>query len=195
VQLIKSPANVIDRFGGLEVTASSTMLTSLSDAFHYLYSYEYECSEQLSSRIISSLVFEPLLQAFRDVFAGVNQRELLKKVAKDARKLLKMQNKDGGFGFWPGIKSSPYDYSDSASKENPSWPFISVRHPILAASPLLLFDADVALSGGGWCLFSAARGARHVPGREGPVPVRTAGHRQDAGLRQEPPGEQEGVAS
>jgi hypothetical protein len=138
VQLIKPPANVHDRFGGLEVTASSTMLTSLSDAFHYLYSYEYECSEQISSRIISSLVFEPLLQAFRDVFAGVNQRELLKKVAKDARKLLKMQNNDGGFGFWPGTKSSPYDYSDSASKENPSWPFISVRHPILAASPLLL---------------------------------------------------------
>ncbi|ELR17837.1 Alpha2-macroglobulin domain containing protein [Acanthamoeba castellanii str. Neff] len=127
VQLIKPPANVHDRFGGLEVTASSTMLTSLSDAFHYLYSYEYECSEQISSRIISSLVFEPLLQAFRDVFAGVNQRELLKKVAKDARKLLKMQNNDGGFGFWPGTKSSPYDYSDSASKENPSWPFVSLH--------------------------------------------------------------------
>ena len=132
VQLIKPPANVQDRFGGLEVTASSTMLTSLSDAFHYLYSYEYECSEQISSRIISSLVFEPLLRAFHDVFAGVNQRELLKKVAKDARKLLKMQNKDGGFGFWPGKKPSPYDYSDSASKENPSWPFVSVRHPIIA---------------------------------------------------------------
>jgi uncharacterized protein YfaS (alpha-2-macroglobulin family) len=128
VQLIKPPANVIDRFGGLEVTASSTMLTSLSDAFHYLYTYEYECSEQISSRIISSLVFEPLIQAFRDVFAGVHARELLRKVAKDAQKLLKMQNKDGGFGFWPGKKASPYDYNDSASKENPSWPFVSVRY-------------------------------------------------------------------
>lgn len=42
-QLVKAPSNVNEHFGGLEVIASSTILTSLSDAFFYLFSYEYEC--------------------------------------------------------------------------------------------------------------------------------------------------------
>ena len=52
-QPIAAPDDAWPQFGGLEVTTSSTQLQALTDAVLYLNTYEFECSEQVASRITS----------------------------------------------------------------------------------------------------------------------------------------------
>ncbi|CAF5222889.1 unnamed protein product, partial [Rotaria magnacalcarata] len=52
LQPIKIPKNVLAQFGEVSVTASSTALASLTDAIISLYTYPYECTEQLSSGLL-----------------------------------------------------------------------------------------------------------------------------------------------
>jgi uncharacterized protein YfaS (alpha-2-macroglobulin family) len=108
VQEIKAPADVFKQVGGLEIETSSTQLQQLTDAVLYLTYYPYECSEQLSSRIIG-------IAALRDVLAAFKSRDLPPPrvleaaVARDLKRLQGMQNTDGGFGFWKsGDESWPY---------------------------------------------------------------------------------------
>ena len=64
VQSIFAPKDVFPQFGGLEITTSSTQLQKLTDAFIYLQNYPFECSEQISSRIISVAALRDVLTAF-----------------------------------------------------------------------------------------------------------------------------------
>ena len=65
VQPVQTPGDVWSQFGGLEITTSSTQLQELTDAFIYLYRYQYECSEQISSRMISVAALKDVLTAFK----------------------------------------------------------------------------------------------------------------------------------
>jgi uncharacterized protein YfaS (alpha-2-macroglobulin family) len=99
IQPVRAPSNVFKQFGGLEITTSSTQLQALTDAFLYLMAYPYECSEQLSSRIMG-------VAALRDVLTAFKAKELpkpeamLKAVERDIERLKGRQSDDGGFGFW-----------------------------------------------------------------------------------------------
>jgi uncharacterized protein YfaS (alpha-2-macroglobulin family) len=108
VQPVKAPANVFTQFGGLEISTSSTELQELTDAVLYLVSYPYECSEQLSSRVLAVAALRDVLAAFKA--KGLPPPEELKAaVTRDLKRLQGMQNDDGGFGFWKrGEKSWPY---------------------------------------------------------------------------------------
>jgi uncharacterized protein YfaS (alpha-2-macroglobulin family) len=107
-QPVKAPANVLPQFGGLEVTTSSTELQELTDALLYLVAYPYECSEQLSSRILAIASLGDVLAAFKTKDAPTPE-EMREAVARDIKRLQSMQNEDGGFGFWRrGEKSVPY---------------------------------------------------------------------------------------
>jgi len=53
LQPISSPEGVFSQYGGLEITTSSTALQALTDAVLYLVSYPFDCSEQISSRILA----------------------------------------------------------------------------------------------------------------------------------------------
>jgi uncharacterized protein YfaS (alpha-2-macroglobulin family) len=107
-QPVKAPANVFKQFGGLEIETSSTQLQQLTDAFLYLQSYPYECSEQLASRIISVAALRDVLTAFKAKDLPPPQ-EIEAAVARDLKRLEGMQNDDGGFGFWKhGDESWPY---------------------------------------------------------------------------------------
>ena len=108
VQLVKAPANVFTQFGGLEISTSSTELQALTDAVLYLVSYPYECSEQLSSRVLAVAALKDVLAAFKA--KGLPPPEELKAaVTRDLKRLQGMQNDDGGFGFWKrGERSWPY---------------------------------------------------------------------------------------
>jgi hypothetical protein len=108
VQPVKAPSNIFTQFGGLEITTSSTELQSLTDAVLYLVSYPYECSEQLSSRVLAVAALKDVLAAFKA--KGLPPPEELKAaVTRDLKRLQGMQNDDGGFGFWKrGEKSWPY---------------------------------------------------------------------------------------
>jgi uncharacterized protein YfaS (alpha-2-macroglobulin family) len=111
-QPIKPPADVFPQFGGLEITTTSTALQSLTDAFIYLTSYPFDCSEQVSSRLLGIAALRDVLWAFEA--EGIpSAAELNAQVQRDMDRLSMLQNGNGGFGFWP---TSPE-----------TWPYISVH--------------------------------------------------------------------
>jgi len=112
VQPVRAPDGVEPSVGGLELTTSSTALQALTDAVLYLVAYPFECSEQLSSRVLA-------VAALRDVLAAFGAEGLPKPeeieaaVKRDLERLRAMQNGDGGFGFW--------------RRGEESWPYVSVH--------------------------------------------------------------------
>ena len=112
VQPVKAPSDVFKQFGGLEVQTSSTQLQALTDAVLYLVAYPYECSEQLSSRVLAVAALRDVLTAFKA--EGMPKPEEMKDaVARDIKRLEGMQNGDGGFGFW--------------RRGDADWPYIGVH--------------------------------------------------------------------
>ncbi|MEP6706803.1 MAG: alpha-2-macroglobulin family protein, partial [Pyrinomonadaceae bacterium] len=111
-QPVKAPANVFPQFGGLEIETSSTQLQELTDAVLYLTSYSYECSEQLSSRIIGIAALRDVLTAFKAKELPSPQ-EMEAAVTRDLKRLQGMQNGDGGFAFW--------------RRGDESWPYVSIH--------------------------------------------------------------------
>src|SRR5207237_1704079 len=99
VQPVKAPADVFKQFGGLEVETSSTQLQALTDAVLYLVAYPYECSEQLSSRVLAVAALRDVLTAFKAKDMPTPD-EMKAAVARDIKRLQGLQNDDGGLAFW-----------------------------------------------------------------------------------------------
>jgi uncharacterized protein YfaS (alpha-2-macroglobulin family) len=112
VQPVKAPSNVFKQFGGLEITTSSTQLQALTDAMLYLMAYPYECSEQLSSRILAVAALKDVLTAFKAKDMPTPE-EMLKAVTRDIERLKGRQTADGGFGFW--------------RQDDNVWPYVSIH--------------------------------------------------------------------
>ena len=111
-QPIAPPEGVVREFGGLEITTSSTALQALTDAVLYLYAYPFECSEQLSSRVLAVAALKDVLAAFQA--EGLPKpEEMTAAVDRDLARLGAMQNADGGFPFW--------------RRGDPSWPYVSIH--------------------------------------------------------------------
>ncbi len=107
-QPVAMPPAVVEEFGQLEITTSSTQLQALTDAFVYLVAYPYECSEQVSSRILAIAGLRDVLGAFKAKGLPA-PKELENIVERDIKKLAALQNHDGGFAFWRlGDRSWPY---------------------------------------------------------------------------------------
>ena len=107
-QPVALPGKVVEQFGGLEVTTSSTNLQSLTDAMLYLVHYPFECAEQRSSRILAIAALRDVLTAFKtkDMPSAAQMEH---SVDVDIEHLSQMQNYDGGFAFWDrGYPSEPY---------------------------------------------------------------------------------------
>ena len=100
------------QFGGLEVQTSSTQLQALTDAVLYLVAYPFECSEQLSSRVLAVAALRDVLTAFK-AKGMPRPEEMNSAVARDLKRLQGMQNDDGGFGFW--------------RRGDESWPYVSIH--------------------------------------------------------------------
>ena len=114
VQPVQTPGDVFSQFGGLEVTTSSTQLQELTDSFIYLYRYPYECSEQISSRMISIAALRDVLTAFK-AKEMPTAAELQKSYEKDIEILKGRQREDGSFGLW------------SRNRERYEYPFLTVH--------------------------------------------------------------------
>ncbi|HZT60404.1 MAG TPA: alpha-2-macroglobulin family protein, partial [Pyrinomonadaceae bacterium] len=112
VQPVKAPPDVFKQFGGLEVQTSSTQLQALTDAVLYLVAYPYECSEQLSSRILAVAALRDVLTAFK-AKGMPTPEEMNAAVARDIKRLQGMQNDDGGFAFW--------------RRGDEAWPYVSIH--------------------------------------------------------------------
>ncbi len=109
-QPLLAPTEVIESYGGLEITTSSTSLQALTDALLYIDDYDYESSDAYASRIMS-------IGALRDVLKDFETRdlpsaeELNAAVERDIIRLVALQNDDGGFPYWRRYfdESAPYN--------------------------------------------------------------------------------------
>jgi uncharacterized protein YfaS (alpha-2-macroglobulin family) len=99
LQPVKAPSDVYAQFGGLEVTTSSTQLQELTDAFVYLQTYPFECSEQVASQMISVAALKDVLTAFK-AKEMPSEAELKKRFERDIEILHSRQNDNGYFGMW-----------------------------------------------------------------------------------------------
>lgn len=111
-QPIVAPSDAVTQFGGLEITTASTQLQALTDAVVYLTSYPYECSEQISSRVLTVAAMRDVLNAF-EAEGLPPPKELLNAVDRDLERLQGMQNADGGMPFW--------------KRGDQTWPFNSIH--------------------------------------------------------------------
>ncbi|MDI1240617.1 MAG: alpha-2-macroglobulin family protein, partial [bacterium] len=99
IQPVQTPGDVYPQFGGLEVTTSSTQLQELTDAFIFLATYQYACSEQISSRMISIAAMKDVLSAFK-AKEMPDADALARQFARDIEILQSRQRNDGSFGLW-----------------------------------------------------------------------------------------------
>ncbi len=107
-QPIALPGQVVPTYGGLEITAASTNLQSLTDAMLYLVHYPFDCAEQRASRILGIAALRDVLEAFK-VKRMPSRAAMEQSVVVDLEHLSQMQNSDGGFAFWErGYRSEPY---------------------------------------------------------------------------------------
>jgi len=107
-QPVAMPKNVVKEFGGLEITTSSTQLQALTDAMLYLVNYPFECTEQMSSRVLAVSSLRDVLTAFKA--KGLPSSDKIEaSVRRDIKMLSRLQNYNGGFAFWRrGDRSWPY---------------------------------------------------------------------------------------
>jgi uncharacterized protein YfaS (alpha-2-macroglobulin family) len=109
LQPVAAPSEVFSQFGGLEINTSSTALQSLTDAVLYLVSYPFECTEQLSSRILAVAALKDVLTAF-EADGLPSPDEMQSAVQRDIERLQGLQNPDGGFPYWRrGQDSIPFN--------------------------------------------------------------------------------------
>ena len=114
LQPIKPPGNVLPQFGELSISTSSTALASLTDAIISLYAYPFECTEQLSSRLLGIQSLWDVIQAFQ--CKDLPDISVMKtKLQTDMNTLKGRQYANGGFGYWTNRSDSNAD------------PFISVH--------------------------------------------------------------------
>ena len=106
-QPVSAPADVFSETGGLTVSTSSTTLQSLTDAMLYLAQYPFDCTEQVSSRMLGIVAMKDVLGAFKSKELP-DPKDLLKVVDTDLEVLKRRQAGNGGFGFWERNRVSPY---------------------------------------------------------------------------------------
>lgn len=99
IQPVLPPSGAYKQFGGLSVTLSSTALQSLTDAFLYVYRYQFDCNEQLASRCMAILTLGDILHAFK-VPKTPSKEEMVEVLASSLAKLAQRQKPDGSFGYW-----------------------------------------------------------------------------------------------
>lgn len=113
-QPVQTPGDVYPQFGGLEVTTSSTQLQELTDAYIYLATYPYACSEQISSRMISTAALRDVLSAFKAKDMP-SPEAIAAQFERDIQVLRSRQRSDGSFGLW------------KRDRERYEYPFLTVH--------------------------------------------------------------------
>lgn len=108
LQPVLAPTGVIDEFGGLEVTTSSTAVQALTDAVLYLAEYPYRSADGHASRLLAIAALRDVLEAF-DAEGLPTPAEFDAAVADDIAGLAALQNFDGAWGTWRrDNETSPY---------------------------------------------------------------------------------------
>ena len=104
-QVVSLPADV--RFPSLEIDLSPSLAAGLVDSLEYLTGYPYGCVEQTMSRFLPDVLVSQVL----DRLGLENERlraELPGQVEDGLQRLYRFQHYDGGWGWWEGDESAPY---------------------------------------------------------------------------------------
>lgn len=109
VQSIKQPENVIPGFGNVMLSTSCSQLQYLTDSCLYNWIYPYGCNEQLSSKLLTAVSLQDVLDTFKNTSLP-KKSEVSKFVSKSLRTLSDRQRKDGSFGMWEPDNSTENTY-------------------------------------------------------------------------------------
>ena len=92
------PSATPDGTGQVKVTLDSTRVSTLDDAFWYVFNYPYGCLEQISSRLLPLVAFGRYISAY-----GIQSRvvDVQKTVQDSLSYLAGYQLPGGGFPMWP----------------------------------------------------------------------------------------------
>lgn len=107
VQPVQAPPDAWPQYGGLEITTSSTQLQTLTDALLYLNQYPFECTEQISSRVLANAALRDVLDAF-EAEQLPPAEELAASVKADMDRLKRRQRNNGGFALWGNSDVYPW---------------------------------------------------------------------------------------
>ncbi|MEW5853843.1 MAG: Ig-like domain-containing protein [Myxococcota bacterium] len=100
------PDDVLPDFGGLTVALSSSVLTELAGPAVQLRTYPYECLEQTASRTLPLVELAAVRASFDPSLASDDTHRAAVQAA--VQRILRFQNDDGGYAFWPGMRSSAW---------------------------------------------------------------------------------------
>ncbi len=98
-QKIKKDESIRNDMGGLAVVFSSTALNNIGEGAKYLVNYPYGCLEQTASRLLALIQLKYLADKYNFVLESAKPLDQV--IEANLRKVLLMQNHDGGFKFWP----------------------------------------------------------------------------------------------
>ena len=99
IQPIVRPRNCISAFGGIDISCSTTILQSLTDAIIYLKSYPYDCNEQIASRLLAINALYDVLLAFNSPQLP-KPTEITESLSADLTQLSQRQHMNGGWSWW-----------------------------------------------------------------------------------------------
>ncbi len=83
----------------VELTISSTMMSSLTGAMNYLIHYPYGCMEQTTSAFMPAVLAKENPEFFKEALEGKNIDDI---IAVGVKRLSQKQNNDGGWSWWGG---------------------------------------------------------------------------------------------
>lgn len=112
-QPVVPPSGALPQFGELSLSTSSTALFELGDATLALWRYQFECSEQISSRLLGVLAMRDAVEAFGTL---PPKAELQAAIERDLDLLARRQSYSGDVGLWR--------HPDA---ERDRWPWVSVH--------------------------------------------------------------------
>lgn len=107
LEAIVLPSSVDPTQGELRLRLEPSLAAGMVEGLSWLEHFPYECNEQVVSKFLPNLASYRALRRL-----GIQRPELEDKLREQiitaVQKLLQRQNLDGGWGWWPGEKSSPF---------------------------------------------------------------------------------------
>lgn len=109
VEPLVIPDDALDHLGGLTLSTSASAIQQLAGSFEYLRDYPYDCTEQISARLLVLLSMNDKISALlMPKEKGDGQIETI--IRRDIERLCSRQEPDGSFRLWDGKTSqgSPF---------------------------------------------------------------------------------------
>ena len=106
IELVRLPEVIDLSLGELKVILEPSLAAGMQEGLEFLRTYPYDCIEQTVSRFLPNVVTYRALKKL-----GIRnmelETELPRQVAVALQRIYALQNKDGGWGWWPNEESNP----------------------------------------------------------------------------------------